>query len=159
MNDKLNSLILRARAEHDCRAGATAAQIANAEKRIGYQFTDELRELLLACNGIQFWKDSDYPCQLLATTKIKPARLLLEEDEGPPGLIGLVETEGTFIAIDLDPKSKSYSKIIDCFHETFPYELCGVCDSLQDLLALILNSEGKEWVWPAARKYDLDFAE
>jgi len=159
MNAKLKSLILRARADHDCRAGATAAQIAAAEKRLGYEFTDDLRELLLACNGIQFWKAGDYPCALLATTKIKPAHLLLANDEGPRGLIAIVETEGTLIAIDLDRDSKSYSKIIDCFHETFPEELCGVCDSLQDLLALILNSRGEEWVWPAAQKYDLDFAE
>ena len=159
MAGTLKSLILRARAEHDCSPGATSDEIALAESRVGFGFTDDLRELLSECNGIQFWTKGNYPCRLLAASEIKPVHLLLESDEGPPGLVALVESQGDFVAMGLDPGSRCYSRLVDCSHETFPYELFGVCDSLQDMLALILDSKDGEWVWPAAQASGVDFAD
>src|SRR5262245_5795835 len=72
MDASLKSLILRARAEHDCCSGATSEEIVAAENRIGYRFTDDLQELLRACNGIHFWKAGNYPCRLLPTSEIRP---------------------------------------------------------------------------------------
>jgi hypothetical protein len=118
-----------------------------------------LRALLQACNGIAFWTTGDYPCRLLSTNEIKPARVLLGTDEGPPALVAILEADGNFVAIDLDRASKSYSRLIDCFHETFPYELFGICESLQEMLALVLDSKGQDWIWQAAHAYDVDFAE
>src|SRR4029077_1079343 len=125
--------------------------IADAEKRIGYSFTDDLRELLRASNGIQFWKAGNYSCRLLPTSEIQPVHLLLGGDEGPRGLVAIVESQGDFVGIGLDRESRCYSRLVDCSHETYPYELFGVCDSLQDMLALILESKNEEWIWPAAR--------
>jgi hypothetical protein len=159
MGATLKSLIGRARAEHDCSPGATPDEIARAEKRLGYSFTEDLRELLRACNGIQFWSAGNYPCRLLPASEIKPVHLLLEGDEGPPGLVALAEAEADFVAIGLDRESKCYARIVDCSHETFPYELFGVCDSVTDMLALILDSKDEEWIWPAARASGVDFAE
>jgi len=159
MDAKLESLVLRARAEHDGRPGASSAEIVEAEERIGYSFTADLRDLLLACNGMQFWTADDYPCRLLGTTEIKPAQLLFGVDDGPPGLVVLLEAPECFVAMELDRDSKGYSRLIDCFHETFPHELFGVCNSLQEMLALILESKCQEWIWPAARAYGVDFAE
>ena len=159
MDARLESLLLRARAEHECGPGATSAEIADAEASLGCSFTGELRELLRTCNGIRFWKTGDYRCRLLPLSEIKPVRLLLGDGEGPRGLIAIVEAEEAFVGIDLDPRSRSHARLIDCFHETFPYELCGVCDSLAELLGLILDSKGQEWLWPAARAYNVDFAE
>ena len=155
----MESLIQRAQAEHDCRPGAAASEIAYAEEGLGFRFTDDLRALLQACNGIAFWTAGDYPCRLLSATEIKPVRVLLGTDEGPPALVAILEADGNFVGIDLDPASKSYSRLVDCFHETFPYELFGICDSLQDMLALVLDSNGQDWIWQAARAYDVDFAE
>jgi len=76
----LKSLILRARAEHDCSPGATTEEIALAESRIGFDFTDDLRELLRACDGIQFWTEGNYPCRLLPASEIKPVHLFLKGD-------------------------------------------------------------------------------
>jgi hypothetical protein len=159
MDPTLNALILRARTEHRCEPGATPAEIAEAERRIGFGLPEGLREVLSAANGIRFWEAGDFPCRLLSVSELNPAHVLLEGDEGPRGLIAVVETEGDVVAMDLDPESKSHSRLIDCFHETFPYELPGVCNSMQELLALILDSKGQEWSWPAARAYDVDFAE
>src|SRR6478752_5492449 len=141
MSPDLKSLILRARAEHDCRPGATADEIAAAEKRIGYSFTDDLRELLRECNGIEFWAKGEYPCRLLSAREIKPVHLLLEGDEGPPGLVALVEQQSDFVAMGLDRESACYGRLVDCSHETFPDELFKVCDSLPAMLALILDSK------------------
>ena len=159
MDATLKTLILRARAEHDCRSGATSDEIVDAENRIGYRFTDDLRELLRACNGIQFWKTGNYPCRLLPTSEIKPVHLFLDGDEGPRGLVAILESEGDFVGMGLDPESSFYSRLVDCSHETFPYELFGVCNSLKEMLALILDSKDEEWIWSAARASGVDFAE
>jgi hypothetical protein len=159
MDETLTLLILRARAEHDCRPGATSDEIGDAEKRIGYRFTDDLRELLRTCNGIQFWKAGSYPCRLLPTSEIKPVHLFLDGEEGPRGLVAIVEAEGDFVGMGLDPESSCYSRLVDCSHETFPYELFQVCDSLKEMIALILESKDEEWIWPAARASGVDFAE
>jgi len=159
MDATLKSLILRARAEHDCSPGATSDEIAIAESRIGYSFTDDLRELLRECNGIRFWTSGNYPCRLLPASEIKPVHLFFEGDEGPQGLVALVESQGDFVAMGLDRESRCYSRLVDCSHETFPYELFGVCDSLRDMLAFILDSKDEEWIWPAAQAAGVDFAE
>jgi hypothetical protein len=159
MDATLKSLIVRARAEHECRPGATSEEIAAAENRLGYSLTHDLRDLLGACNGIQFWKDGNYPCRLLPASEIKPVHLLLEGDEGPQGLVAIVESQGDFVGMGLVRESSCYSRLVDCSHETYPYELFGVCDSLQEMLALILDSQDEEWIWPAARASGVDFAE
>jgi hypothetical protein len=159
MDATLASLILQAQAAHDCRPGATSDEIVDAEKRIGYRFTDDLRELLCACNGIQFWKKGKYPCRLLPAAEIKPVHLFLDGDEGPRGLVAIVESQADFVGLGLDPESSCYSRLVDCSHETFPYELFGVCDSVKEMLALILGSKDEEWIWPAARASGVDFAD
>jgi hypothetical protein len=82
----LKSLILRARSEHHCGPGASAEEVALAENLIGYRFTEDLRELLRECNGIQFWATGKFPCRLLPVSEIKPVHRFLEVDEGPPGV-------------------------------------------------------------------------
>ena len=159
MDATLESLILRARAEHDCRPGATFDEIADAEKRLGHRFTDELRQLLAACNGIQFWKAGDHPSRLLSTREIAPVHCLLHGDEGPRGLVAIVESAGDFVGMGLDPQGRCHSRLVDCSHETYPDELLGVCGSLKEMLVLVLDSNGEEWIWPAARAYGVDFAE
>lgn len=62
------------------------------------------------------------------------------------------------MALDIDPASRSHGRLIDCCHETFPFELHGVCDSLWELLRLVLDSNGEDWSWPAVLRYGVDFA-
>ena len=159
MDAVLESLILRARAEHDCNSGATSEEIALAENRLGYSLPDDLAALLRECNGIQFWTTGNFPCRLLSLREIMPVHCFLKGDEGPRGLVALVESQGDFVAMGFERESRFYSRLIDCSHETFPYELFGVCDSLQEMLALILDSKDEEWIWPAARATGIDFAE
>jgi len=157
--DTLESLIVRAQGEHDCSPGASAARVADAERRLGYTFPEELKRVLLAADGMSFWAEGEYPCRLLSTTEIEAACSLLPCDDGPPSIIAIIEVQSDFVGIDLDPQSKSFSRLIDCSHETFPYELSGVCDSLSAALELILECNGQEWLWPAVLRYDVDFAE
>lgn len=88
-----------------------------------------------------------------------PAREHLRTDGGPPGLIALLGAQADCVAIGLDRAHASYGKIVDCSHETFPYELSGVCESLQDLLTPVLDSGDEDWLWPAARDSGVDIAE
>lgn len=143
---------------HTASAMSTSDEIVIAENRIGYSFTDDLRDLLRECNGIQFWTKGNFPCRLLPASEIKAVHLLLER-EGPPGLVALIEAQGDFVAMGLDRESRCYSRLVDCSHETFPHELFGVCDSLREMLALILDSKDEEWIWPAASASGVDFAE
>jgi SMI1 / KNR4 family (SUKH-1) len=156
---ELTSLIQRARAEHDAAEGASSSELSAAENRLGYRLADDLKVLLRAANGIRFWVDGDYPCRLLSAAELQPVRGLLQNDEGPNGIIALIDAGGDFVGVDLEPGSASFGRFVDCFHETFPDELPGVCDSLAALLTLILESDGDEWLWPAALAYDVDFAE
>jgi hypothetical protein len=73
--------------------------------------------------------------------------------------VAIVESQGDFVGMGLVRESSCYSRLVDCSHETYPYELFGVCDSLQEMLALILDSQDEEWIWPAARASGVDFAE
>ncbi|MFG6486537.1 SMI1/KNR4 family protein [Roseateles sp. BYS78W] len=159
MTATLKSLILRARAEHDCSPGASPDEIASAESRLGHHFPEELRELLSECNGIRFWTTGNFPCRLLPVGEIRPVHLLLETEEGPPGTVALVESQGDFVAMGLDREGPGYAQLIDCSHETFPHELLRVCGSIPDFLALVLDSQDDEWIWPAARVSGVDFAE
>ena len=159
MTDHLQALIARCRAEHACKPGASAAEIQAAELRIGFPFSAELRELLQACNGIDFWSAGNYPCRLLSVQDMVAAHDHLRTDDGPPGLIALLAMQADCVAIGLDRTQASYGKLVDCSHETFPYELSGVCESLQDLLALVLDSGDEDWLWPAARDSGVDYAE
>jgi hypothetical protein len=155
----LETLIARAKDEHDCKPGASATAIAAAERRLGFGLPADVKRVLQASNGIHFWANADYPCRLLPTTELKPARTLLHADEGSPSIIALFEVESDYVGIDLDPKSASHSRIIYCSHETFPFELSGMCDSFTDALELVIESKEQEWVWPAVLAYDVDFAE
>lgn len=157
--DALEPLIGRARAEHDCNPGASSDDIAAAEQRLGYTFPEDLKRILKAADGIHFWAQGGYPYRLLSTTEIEAARTLLACDDGPPGIIAIIEVQSDFVGIDLDPRSKSFARLIDCSHETFPYELSGVCDSFTAALKLIIECNGQEWLWPAVLAYDVDFAE
>jgi len=157
--DPLESLMGRARAEHDCSPGASSDTVAAAERRVGYNFPDELKRLLRAADGIRFWEEGDYPCRLLSTAEIEAARALLPCDGGPPSIIAIIDVQGDYVGIDLDPGSEAFSRLVDCSHETFPDELFGICDSLVDGLRLILESNGQEWLWPAVLAYDVDFAD
>lgn len=156
--DELESLLVRARAEHECEPGASAEDIAAAERRIGYTLPDELKRVLRAADGIRFWVRGSYPCRMLSTREIAAAAVLLQSDEGPPGIIAIIEMQSDFVGIDLEPESKSFTRLIDCSHETFPYELFGVCDSVRAVLALIIESQGRDWLWPAVLAYHVDFA-
>jgi hypothetical protein len=154
----LQSRIVRARAEHHCSPGANVDEIAKAEARIGFPFTNDLRELLRESNGIRFWANGGIPCRLLAANEIQPVHRILGGDEGPTGLVAIVQIEGDVVAMGLNPKSNCFSRIVYCSHETYPHELFLVCDSLQDMLALVLDCNGQDWVSPAARANDVDFA-
>ena len=159
MSVHLHSLITRCRTEHTCKPGASDEDIHAAELRIGFPFTDELRELLHACNGIEFWSDGNYPCRLLSVQEMAAAHDHLGTEDGPPGLIALLTVQADCVAIGLDRAHASYGRIVDCSHETFPHELCGVCDSLEALLTLVLDSDDEEWIWPAACESGIDYAE
>lgn len=159
MPEPLQSLIKRCRAEHQAHAGASAEDIQAAELRIGFPFTDELRALLQACNGIDFWAAGNYPCRLLPVQDMVAAQHYLSTRDGPHGLIALLAAEADCLAIGLDRAHASYGRIVDCSHETFPHELCGVSDSLEALLTLILDSGDEEWIWPAARASGIDYSE
>ncbi|HLO95869.1 MAG TPA: SMI1/KNR4 family protein [Burkholderiaceae bacterium] len=158
MTAPLQTLIARCRAEHACKPGASPQEIQAAEVRIGFPFTAELPELLQACNGIGFWAAGNYPCRLLSLQEIVAARDYLSTDDGPSGLIALLAAASDCVAIGLDRAHASYGRIVDCSHETFPYELSGVCESLQDMLTLVLDSDDEEWIWPAACDYGVDYA-
>lgn len=119
MTNHLQTLIAGCRTEHACKPGASAEDIDAAELRIGYKFTDEL---LQACNGIDFWSDGNYPCRLLSVQDMMAAHDHLRTDNGPHGLIALVSMQADCVAIGLDEAHASYGKIVDCSHETFPYD-------------------------------------
>ena len=120
---------------------------------------EDLKRVLMAADGIRFWAEGDYPCRLLSTAEIEAARSLLPCDDGPPGILAIVEVQSDFVGIDLNPRSNSFGRLIDCSHETFPDELSGVSDSLSAALELVLECNGQEWLWPAVLAYDVDFAE
>ncbi len=157
---ELDALIARAVGEHDSRPGASPADLAQLERRLGYVLPHDLRAVLVAADGIGLWSSGEAPCRWLTTAEIAPVHeLLATEATGPEGLAAVLECGGDYVALDLRTDSRSYGKLIDCSHETYPYELNGVCDSISQLLALALDSGGGKWVWPTVLEYDRDWAE
>ena len=155
----MQDLINRAITEHDAEPGASPEALAATEERLGFVLPEELRTLLSVANGIQFWSSGDYPCRLLSSDQLVEAHIALQSNEsGPTSLIAILQVDSDFVAINVDSASEYYLKLVDCSHETFPDELLGVCDSLPELLMLVLNSSGNEWLWPAALEYGKDYS-
>lgn len=149
----------RLRREHVAGCGSTDAQLDAAEQRLGHPLPPDLRTIWAACDGATLWPDGDHPCRLLSASELAPARELLSSSEGPGNLLAVLQADSDYVAIDVDPASRSHGRAIDCSHETFPWELHGVCDSIWGLLRLALDSGGKEWIWPSVVAYGVDFAE
>lgn len=157
--ERQQELIQRARREHICCAGATPEAIAATETRLGYALPPALRDLLLAFDGAEFFRNSAFPCRLLPAAEIVPARVAHDLDHGPDSIVVIVAFSGDYVGIDLDPAHSSYGVVLDCFHETFPYEIGGVCNSAWHMLELLLDSGGDDWIWPAVVAYRRDFSE
>lgn len=153
-------LIERARREHDCNPGLAAAELAAAELALGCRLPDDLRDVLAEINGARFWGAGDFAYRLLPASEIKPVKSLLEVSDGPDGFLAVLEVSGSgdYVALDVDPASPSFGRLLDCFHETFPFELHRVCNTMWELLDLVLGSAGDEWLWPAVLRYGVDFA-
>ncbi len=155
----MNELISQLLQHQECEAGATERQIVEAEVRLGVELSVELRRLLFATSGALVWKDG-IPSKLLSVEELAPAGELLGNNEaGPTGIIGILAQESDIVGIVLDSGSPSFGTIVDCSHETFPFELGVVAESLQEMLRLLLESEGREWVWPAVLANGRDLAE
>lgn len=156
-SERHRELVRRARAEHACAAGASEQALAAASQRLGYEIPRELRELLQAFDGAELFADGDYPCRLLSTQELATACELLNHSGGPNGLVAVLEADGNYLAVDFDSASPTADLVLCCDHETFPYELFGVCDSVWEMLRLALDSDGAEWIWPAVLAYGRDF--
>ncbi|NNE74835.1 MAG: SMI1/KNR4 family protein [Acidimicrobiales bacterium] len=154
----LQRLIARIEAEHEPGRGAGPARIAACEERIGFSLPPDLRNLLEAANGIRFWSDGSYPCEMLAAEHIDVVADLFESDEATRSIVAVLALDSDYVGIELDPAQPGYGSFIDCSHETFPYELFAICDSVEELLTLVLDSQDEEWAWPAARENARDFA-
>ncbi|MCB9627111.1 MAG: hypothetical protein H6725_07045 [Sandaracinaceae bacterium] len=154
-----SALIARLLAEHRCAAGATEAEIDDAESRLGLELPLPLLEVLRATNGADLWHTGDFPCRLLSTRELaRPEQFVYQP--GPEALVAVVASRGNAqcLAIQTDRFSAHFGRIVDCHHETYPYEILGVCDSIVEMLRLVLDCEGREWMWPAAQAYDVNYA-
>jgi hypothetical protein len=146
-------------ANHAVNQGATVEEISAAESRLGVSFPQELRALFAAANGGLIWETGSFPARLLATSEVEfAARLISADEDGPKGLVAILRQEADVVAIDLNPASPNFGFIVDCSHETFPYELGLVSEALQGMLELLLASGGEEWVWPAVLASGSDLA-
>jgi len=79
------------------------------------------------------------PCRLLSVGEIAPVQSLLGKG-GPPDLLAIMSVHSDYLCIDMDVVGNG--RIVYCAIETFPDEVLGVCDSLWELLALLLNGGG-----------------
>lgn len=156
-SDRLPDLLRRARAEHRCAAGASDQALAAAAQRLGYEIPRGMREMLRAFDGADLFAEGDYPCRLLSSRELAPVTELLHQSGGPAGLVAVLDCDDNYLGVDFDPSSPTHGMVLFCDHETFPYELAGVCDSVEEMLRLALDSKGAEWIWPAAVAYGRDF--
>jgi hypothetical protein len=155
----MKEVLARLRANHAVNPGATVDEVSAAESRLGVSFPQELRALFAAANGGLVWEASSFPARLLATSEVEfVARLIPADEDGPTGLVAILRQEADVVAIDLNPESPNFGFLVDCCHETFPYELGLVSETLQGMLELLLASEGEEWVWPAVLASGRDLA-
>ena len=145
------ALVRRIRAEHECAAGAFEAQISMAERSLGAEIPPDLRALLLSMNGATFWGNGDFPCRLMAVEEIAPVWTLFGKAEGSPSLVAIMQVQGDYVCLDL--ASAHPSRAIYCAIETSPFELRGVCGSVWEMLSMVVESGGKEWLWPAVLAY------
>lgn len=145
------ALVRRIRAEHECAPGALEAQISAAERSLGAAISQDLRALLLCMNGAAFWENGDFPYRLLAVEEMAPVWTLFGKAEGSPSLVAILQAQGDYVCLDL--ASAHPSRAIYCAIETFPFELRGVCESVWEMMSMIVESGGREWLWPAVLAY------
>lgn len=156
MKEILSQLV----ANHALAPGAALADFAEAESRLGLTLPNELRALLEKANGGIVWASADHPSRLLPANELDFAGRLLQSDEmGSKRLVAVLSQEPDYVAMDVDPVSSSFGCLVDCSHETFPYELGLVSDSLEGMLELLLSSRGNEWIWPAVLASGRDLAQ
>lgn len=152
------ALLQRLLSEHACAPGATEAEIDAAEARLGLELPEQLLDLLRAANGVDLWHGGDFPKRILSTTELeRPEHFVYQT--GPEGMLAVLASPGSAhcLAVQTDRFSSLFGKVLDCHHETFPAEIFGVCDSVAEMLGLALDSEGREWTWPAALAYGVDY--
>lgn len=153
------ALIERLLAEHTCAPGASEADLDAAEQRLGMELPKPVLDLLRAANGADMWPGGPFRYRILSTSELeRPEHFVYRA--GPEGLLAVVASPGNAhcLAVQTDRFSSLFGKVVDCHHETFPSEILGVCNSVEEMLRLALDSEGREWIWPAARQYGVDYA-
>ncbi|MEN9361689.1 MAG: / family [Verrucomicrobiota bacterium] len=161
----MKDLLQKIKQDHACQAPASKANLAALRKKLAFDLPADLVTLLSFSNGIEFFPttaDAEGECvyRLLPAAEMDLASSLLHADEEMPSLLAILTIGDVgFVGIGIDPELPTYGKLIDCDHETFPFELFGICDSIEELLKLILASKGDEWTGAAALKYNVDFAE
>ncbi|MFK7898929.1 MAG: SMI1/KNR4 family protein [Myxococcota bacterium] len=156
----MRTLLAQLVASHPLNGGATNEEISAAERRIGFPFPAEYRDLLAAANGGPVWESGELPSTLLTAAELEFVSVLMESDDpSPPGLVAILRQESNYVALDMDPTSSTLGFVVDCSHETFPFELGLVAESISEMLDLLNRSGGAEWVWPAVVVSGRDLAE
>jgi hypothetical protein len=142
-------LVGRCRSEHVCAPGAAQSEIEAAEGLIGAEMPGDLRDLYAAMNGARFWTVGDLlPCRLLALREIAPP---FGKAGGPSSLVAIMSLHSDYLGVDL--ASASPGRILYFPIETFPEEVHEVCDSVWDVVSMILDGGGRDWLLPAVKAY------
>src|SRR5262245_20064555 len=130
----ISELVARIRRTHEVDPPASAADVREAEARLGFPLAAELREFYLLCNGATFFA-YDHPqhgrvswtYRVLPLAEVVHVRLVIfgpDYDEGhPDNWYAICDVmDGNYAAIDVNPLSGEVRCFRDCYHEHTPDE-------------------------------------
>ena len=150
----INALLEEVSRHHFPNPPATPEQIAEFERRVGWQLDPELRAFYLHCDGAALFRrspDADY--RFLPLSEVRRARVAIrgkdDDSRGPASMYTVCDLQdGDYILVDVSPQQDGIYPIYDCWHEAWPDpEYCKqIANSFSAFLEGALRSSGN-WFW------------
>ncbi|HZH14787.1 MAG TPA: SMI1/KNR4 family protein [Archangium sp.] len=153
MPTSLSSLLEEISRVHFPYPPATAEEIEEFERRVGWRLDPDLRAFYLHCNGAELFKRlPDAPYQLLPLSEVVRARMAIrrEDDDqwGPASMYAICDMQdGNYVVVDVARQENGRYPLFDGDHETWPEPAyCEqIASSFSEFLEEALRSKGSSY--------------
>jgi hypothetical protein len=153
MPTSLSSLLEEISRVHFPYPPATAEEIEEFERRVGWRLDSDLRAFYLHCNGAELFKRlPDAPYQLLPLSEVVRARVAIrraDDDQwGPASMYAICDMQdGNYVVVDVARQENGRYPLFDGDHETWPEPVyCEqIASSFSEFLGEALSSKGRSY--------------
>jgi hypothetical protein len=148
----IQALLEQVSRDHFPNPPATAAQLDDFERRVGWRLDSELRAFYLHCNGAELFERPNSPYRFLPLSGIIRARIAIrgrdEDSRGPASWYVLCDVgDGNYALVDTGSPMNGLYPLMDGYREMFPDpEYCErIANSFSEFLGRALGSGGRHF--------------